>query len=132
MPKPPVKKLPQFVRNALVEQAVKGKVKEPDLAKLVSHFFDICGGEQSVARLLYQEFVAADPGSLARQRILDMLFRCLAKVTDRTPPDDDMGVLTDGDLEREILELTGEIESHGETGHEFDTGPPAAPQAEEG
>lgn len=100
-------KVPMHVREALKEQAVRGKVKEPDLAKLVHHFFDICGGERSVASLLYGEFTAAAEGSQTRQRIMDLILRCLAK-TSENKKEEDLEGLTEEQLAQQLEDLIGD------------------------
>ena len=66
------KRVPKGIQQALKRQAIKGEIRQPDLAKLVAHFFKNAGGEGAVAKMLYDEFVAAPPGGIARQRIMDM------------------------------------------------------------
>jgi hypothetical protein len=107
------KKIPPFVMHGLKEQAVAGKTREPDLAKIVSHWFDVIGGERAFARLLASEFHAAPEGSQVRQRILDMIFRALAKMADAAPAEDDLSVLNEGDIEKELLTMV-EVASDGQ------------------
>jgi len=58
--------------------------------------------------MLHDEFTAAAPGSLVRQRILDIIFRATKHVDDKRGPRDDLGALSDEDLERELEVAIGE------------------------
>lgn len=121
------KRLPRHIQDALKEQALRGNIREPDLAKMFAHFFDICGGERSVATLLYGEFTNAKEGSMTRQRLLDMIVRGLARLASKQTEDDDLGVLSEEDLERELLELADGVETDAE-----DSDQPAGPEPEAG
>jgi hypothetical protein len=103
------RKAPDHVKKAIVEQAIRGKVQSPDLAKLVNHFFEVCGGERAFAVMLYGEFAAAEEGSGTRQRILDMVIRALAKTSEANQGEEEMGLLTEEQLEAEILAIASEV-----------------------
>lgn len=102
------KRVPKGIQQALKRQAIKGEIRQPDLAKLVAHFFKNAGGEGAVAKMLYDEFVAAPPGGIARQRIMDMILRGLKWANESEAPQDDLGILTEDDLERELDQLIEE------------------------
>src|SRR5215471_19154618 len=100
---------PQRVPPA-VKVAIRKELKEPSLADLVSHFFHVAGGPKQVAKMLYEEFVAAREGSLIRQRILDMMLRATRAVNDKSGAGSDLGLLTAEDLDRELAELMCEAQ----------------------
>jgi hypothetical protein len=51
--------------------------------------------------MLFEEYHAAKPGSLIRQRILETILRCLGKVNDKRGPSvGDLGLLNEEDLDR--------------------------------
>lgn len=116
------KHLPKVVKAALRRQTVTGEIRQPDLAKLVTHFFHQAGGEREVAKMLYREFVDAQEGSIVRQRILDMVLRALKFTNEQDPPEDDLGILSDADLDRELNEIVGELSDGSEA-----TNPAPAP-----
>lgn len=102
-------KIPEHVKSALL-----GELKQPDLAELVAYFFKAAGGVKAVATLLYEEFVAAKPGSLIRQRIMELVLRNARHVSERLSPDD-MGMLSEADLDSEILRLIPNGQEEAET-----------------
>lgn len=88
----------------LVEQ----KVEDPRYEDLAAHFFAAAGGTAAVAKLLHDEFMAAKPGGMLRQRILDMVLRSAKYGSEKAAPLDP-GMLDDQDLERELLDLLGKV-----------------------
>jgi hypothetical protein len=101
--------------HADVKKALLGEIKQPDLAELVAYFFHVAGGTKSVAKLLHDEFVAARPGTLIRQRILELVLRNARHVSDKFAPDD-LGLLDESDLEQEVLKLMPKTEEVSDAG----------------
>lgn len=112
---PKRKTLPDQVRRALKERGVQ----VPQLAEMVSHFITIAGGSMEMAKLMYEEFLSAKKGSIIRQRILDSVLRMLAIANQSLPRVEEIDLLSDEDLEREVKELLDKA-SHGEEKPEQD------------
>lgn len=90
--------------SSLLVEAVKNPPIRPSLDAFVDHFFLIAGGPAEVARMLFDEFNAAAQGSLIRQRILDTVLRSLKKNDEGGKGlADDLGILSDDDLARVIM-----------------------------
>lgn len=92
-----------------VKQAISGRLKDPQLAEVAAHFFAQAGGPRQVAKMLYHEFRKAKQGSVVRQRILDMILRVTRFANEKNGPRDDMGMLSEGDLEREFKAAMAEL-----------------------
>lgn len=90
---------------ASVKRAIKGDFKQPNLAELAAAFFEAAGGTRTVARLLYDEFSAADAGSLMRQRILEMILRVTKAADDKMTGPRELGILSEEDLLAEAQEI---------------------------
>lgn len=96
--------------SGLLSEVVKGRVNEPRLAEVSSHFFAIAGGPKRVAQLLYEEFVASKPGSIIRQRILDMILRMTKFANERSGGDlDDLSQLSEDDLRNNLAEVLKDL-----------------------
>ena len=104
--------VPRRVRVGL-RRAVVGGITDPQLAELVCCFFEEAGGTRAVAKLLYREFKAAKPGTLTRQRILDMILRGMKFANEKNPGRNDLGVLTDDDLTRELESVVSRLSADG-------------------
>lgn len=95
---------------AMLGEAVKGRVSEPRLAEVSSHFFNLAGGPKMVAKLLYEEFVASKAGSITRQRILDMILRMTKFANERSGADlDDLSQLSETDLATVLKDAIKEL-----------------------
>lgn len=117
------KKVPPSVRAGL-KKAVRGELRDPQVAELVAHFFTAAGGTKAVALLLYQEFTAARPGSITRQRILDMILRGVRFANEKQGVRDDLGLLAEEDLARELEDVIGGLPDDDAAGQ---AGQPARP-----
>lgn len=93
----------------LLQKAVHGEISDPQLAELVSHFFSIAGGPRQVARMLWDEYQVAKAGSLIRNRILDMILRVTRYANEKAPPVNDLGMLSEKDLDQEIESLISQL-----------------------
>lgn len=69
----------------------------------------MCGGPKRVAKMLFDEWQASTPGGVVRARILDLITRTWRYGSDTTSRTDDLGVLDDVDLDRELNKLLGEM-----------------------
>jgi hypothetical protein len=94
---------------ASVKEAIRGRLKDPQLAEVAAHFFAHAGGPRQVSKMLFDEFVAAKQGSVVRQRILDMILRVTRFANEKNAPRDDLGMLTEDDLQREFEAAMAEI-----------------------
>ena len=120
------KKIPPHVKDA-IGQAARGGIREPQLAELAGHFITKVGGMRALAGLLAEEFRAAQPGSVVRQRILDMILRALKFANERSGPGDDLSLMEEGEIERNLEGLLGEILDDGQEDQTPDQ-PGAGPQ----
>jgi hypothetical protein len=121
------KKIPDAVKST-IRRVAKGEDVGPQLGDLAAHFFDRAGGPKAVASLLYEEFREARKGSLIRQRILDMILRCVRFEEERTPPRPGLGTLEDAELDRQLERLLGDLEEEKPNGGS--QGPAADPGLE--
>lgn len=132
------KRVPEHVKEGIKKQAVKGEIRPPDLARLTACFFQVAGGERAVAKMLYEEFAAAGEGSVVRQRILDMILRATRFTTERMHSVEELGQLSDDDLERELNLVMEDLAEHlgassgEEAGQEAGHKPDAAPDGAAG
>lgn len=85
-----------------VKEAIRGRLKDPQLAEVAAHFFAQVGGPRQVAKMLVGEFQTAKQGSVVRQRILDMILRVTRFANEKNAPRDDLGMLSEEDLAREF------------------------------
>jgi hypothetical protein len=92
-----------------VKEAIRGRLKDPQLAEVAAHFFAHAGGPRQVAKMLFQEFNRAKEGSVVRQRILDMILRVTRFANEKNAPRDDTGMLSDQDLAREFEAAMAEL-----------------------
>lgn len=89
---PPEVRLPQKL-----SQAMAGKITDPKVGEIYSHFIQACGGTKDFAQKMYDVFDAAEAGSLVQQRIMDMVLRMGRFVNERAPTEE-LGILSDDDL----------------------------------
>ena len=88
--------------TAQLRKAIRGELKEPQLAEISAHFFQMAGGPRKVALMLFTEYLAAKRGSMIRQRILDMILRTTKYANDKGGGSD-LSLLSDDDLEKELI-----------------------------
>lgn len=74
----------------------------PHVSTVLEHVMEMFGGSEGYAKCVMSEFLAARPGSVQRQKLLDMVLRLTNKVTDSGAARVPLKHLTDEDLEREI------------------------------
>lgn len=108
MATPKRKRIPESVQKALKEG-----LREPQLAEISAYFFQAAGGTRAVAKMLWDEFNASAPGSLMRQRILDLVLKATKFANEKSGVVDDLGMLSQEDLERELQGLAWEVGQQG-------------------
>lgn len=87
-----------------IREALLTPPDKVDLDSIAQHFVKLAGGPGAIAKLLYDEYTAADDGSPVRARIMEMILRAFTKLEGRGAVLDDLSMLDDNDLER-ILRL---------------------------
>lgn len=92
-----------------VKEAIRGGLKEPQLAEIAAYFFEAAGGTRAVSRLLFDEFTAASPGSMTRQRILDLVLRATKFGNERNKAGGDLGILSEEDLQSMLHEMVNDV-----------------------
>lgn len=90
-------------------------VEIPQIADLVHNFMTIAGGPKALAKMMMEEYIRTQPGSLMRQRILDSILRLLTTANQAFVADSQSDLLTNDDIERELIELVKEIPDGQET-----------------
>lgn len=99
------KRVPSAVLRELRQGVVKGNSRAPKLSELVQHFFDLAGGERAVAKMLLDEYRSEKCSPNVRSRIMDVILRALQFANAKEPSRDDLGNLSEEDIERELLSL---------------------------
>lgn len=104
------KRVPSKVLRELRQGVIQGITRAPKISELVQHFFDLAGGERAVAKMLLDEFRSEKCSANVRSRILDVILRSLQFANAREAPRDDLGNLSEEDIERELLALYEETD----------------------
>lgn len=81
-----------------VRESLLSPPERADLDAVAQHFAVFAGGAQGMAKLLHEEYLAAEPGSPTRARVMEMMLRTFGKLDGRAT--DDLSVMSDEDLER--------------------------------
>lgn len=88
-----------------LREIVANPPPRPSTQAFLDHWFAIRGGPAQFALDLCKEYDAADPGSLVRTQIIQVVMRSM-KVTDgKEGSHDDLGMISDADLEKMLGEL---------------------------
>lgn len=95
---------PVVKKRRKLKDLVGAPPPRPSLESFLDHFFQIAGGPRKVAKMLYDEWNSAAPGSLMRTRIGETILRNLKAADSRAKPMDDLGILSDEDIERFLNE----------------------------
>jgi hypothetical protein len=85
----------------------------PDLKGVVCAFFQEVGGQKAYARLLVREFRRSKVGSMIRARILEMILHATKTMSAREGAKD-VQLLSDADLDRELMKMLSKIPRNGE------------------
>jgi hypothetical protein len=93
--------------QAKLTESLKDGMKTRDVrvSELLAHFLDEVGGPKKVASMLAEEFKKSPPGGVVRQRILDMILRMTKMAQDAAPQLDDLSLISDADINREVCGL---------------------------
>lgn len=81
-----------------IREALLSPPERADLDAVAQHFAVFAGGAQGMAKLLYDEYLHAEPGSPTRARVMEMMMRTFGKLDGRNT--DDLSLMGDEDLER--------------------------------
>ena len=82
--------------------------KAPDLKKIVNSVFHQIGGEDEFAKILVDELRGSKPNGMVRARILDIMLQMMKQVAMREAPKTDMGLLSEQDIEQDLLRRIAE------------------------
>lgn len=110
------RRVPPKVMRAIQQAGIQ----VPQVAEMVSHFVQVAGGPRSMAKMMYEEYLHAKPGSIIRQRLLDSMLRMMSFANQQIGTVTEVDMLSDEDLVKELSEVMGEIEDGEE---EKDPGP---------
>lgn len=93
-----------------VRSAIGGRRTIAHYSELAEHFIEEAGGPRRMARMLFDEWEASKPGSIARVRIMQVISSVWRYATETTSSTaDDLGLVSEEDLERLINEKVGLI-----------------------
>lgn len=81
-----------------IREALLSPPERADLDAVAQHFAVYAGGAQGMAKLLYDEYLHAEPGSPTRARVMEMMMRTFGKLDGRVT--DDLSLMADDDLDR--------------------------------
>lgn len=98
MAKQPSAKKP--AKAATIKDLVAAPPSRPSSDAFLDHFFAHAGGPEAVAKLLWDEFLSSPAGSMLRQRTLELVLRQLERSERNKGIWDDIGHLSDADLDR--------------------------------
>ena len=89
-----------------------GKLVIPKMSELTAEFFRQMGGIDVVVQNMVEDFKAAPPGSLLRQKTYDMILRVLKVVDARKETGtSELSLVSDEDLERELQEVVSRLQT---------------------
>ena len=101
---PPAFPPPAPPERPRLKRLVENPSPRPSLEAVLDHYFALAGGPAKFALELRQEYEAAEPGSQIRSRILDLILRLVQRGDAAGGALDDMGILSEDDLNRLIDE----------------------------
>ncbi len=85
-----------------------GKRRTQMLGEIFDRFYEKVGGPEAFADLLYTEFMAAQPGSLTRQRILDVVLKTTKALDEKAEAASTLDGMSEEDLMREFQAILKE------------------------
>lgn len=97
---PPAERLRKLVENP---------PPRPSLQAFLDHWFAVRGGPAQFALDLCQEFDAAEPGSLVRSQITQLVLRSMKVADAKEGALDELGLISDADLERQLAQLGAKL-----------------------
>lgn len=92
-------------RAERLRQIVANPPPRPSVNAFLDHWFAISGGPAQFALDLRQEFDAAEPGSLVRSQIIQLIVRSMKVADTKEGALDELGLITDDDLERRLKDI---------------------------
>lgn len=92
--------------SALIQAALR-ETRSPQVAEIAGHFVDLVKGPRGFAELLFKEFMKADEGGIARQRILSDVLQAMKFANTKEEGKTDLGILSEEDLEHEARLVLG-------------------------
>ena len=100
----------------LLEILLKKNNITPRIDEMVQGFFECAGGARNVAKLMFDEYVIAKPGSIARQRILATVMSAVkaSNMLNKGTLLDDLGLLNEDDIAEILKSHMAEAHSDGE------------------
>ena len=101
-------KIPDAVKKVLA-----GEGHDPHVAEIVGYFIEWAGGTRKFAKLLMDEYRNPDATPATRQRILDCILRSMKWANEQQGGTDDLGMMSNEDLEREAARI---LREHGGQG----------------
>jgi hypothetical protein len=110
-------------RTQLIIARTLKKAEFPDLKAILCQVVKRMGGPKGIAKIMLQEFETAKPGSMQRAMLLQMVMQGAKSVSAKENARD-IGLISDDDLETEMLRLIGKL--HGPTSGTDSGGEPAA------
>jgi hypothetical protein len=81
-------------------EALVASQQSTELMEMARHFFSLMGGPMGFARELHAEYRASKAGGMVRYKILDLVLQCQRFITPKDALKEELGLLTEGDLER--------------------------------
>jgi hypothetical protein len=117
---------PPKVRKGTLKDVVSRPQVRPTFGAILDHFFGLIGGPEKFAKMLLDDYNSAPAGSLTRGKIIDILARGLKTEDAKAGIGDDLGMLAEEDLMRELERREALIRPHLETPDE--PAGPARPQ----
>lgn len=97
------------------------KAPLPEMPDIAAEFVLRAGGSKRFGQLLWEEFLNAEPGSLMRSRIIDVVLKCM-KGADRTLDKDALDRMSTTELEDLYLNLMGRVNEQPSAGHGAEAG----------
>lgn len=69
---------------------------------IIAHFMDLCDGPRAFAKMMFDQYMDPDCSPMVKARVLEMLLRSLKFAEAKRGNIDDLGLLNEADLDREI------------------------------
>lgn len=97
------------------DDAMAGVAKIASNDDIIAHFMDLCSGPRAFAKMMFDQYMDPKCSPMVKARVLEMLLRSLKFAEAKRGNLDDLGLLNDEDLDREITSMlptfVGEDES---------------------
>jgi len=91
----------------VLRKIVENPPPRPSVQAFLDHWFALRGGSAQFARDLCQEYDAADPGSMIRSQIIQLVVRSMKVADVKEGSMDELGLVTDADLDR-LIDTVGD------------------------